>query len=359
MPRPRLKKSSRTAADRGEARALPPLQPGAGSLVVQARCHRRRTGFRANEDHHRPAGAHRRCRRGGFDARRWACFRANHGGTARFAGPLPAHPRTRRRVSADHRPDPLRGELGADDDVRARRGRRGHRTCRCAPPRCGRQSHPRSAFHGLDTNQAAYDALHAAGVDIKWAPNDAIYHQKPSSSTTLSPPSVPETSPRSTTRPRPMPTFSPPAPATSPPSPPPSTPTSPTSTSQVSARSGIASAGVRSTSRPSSVPTRPARPQPMRRSASPGLTLFSQRAGLPPTTAWQERKTQPVPKAPAADRVPDKAIDEARLAGLPLSGGRDEEVLAALGALPALPHRGFTAGHHRIGAGARAAWAFR
>ena len=36
-----------------------------------------------------------------------------------------------------------------------------------------------SAFHGLDTNQAAYDALHAAGVDVKWAPNDAIYHQKP------------------------------------------------------------------------------------------------------------------------------------------------------------------------------------
>lgn len=136
-------------------------------------------GIRANEDHHRPAGAHRRCRCGGFVARRWACFRANHRGTARFAGPLPAHPRTRRRVSADHRPDPLRGELGADDDVRARRGRRGHRTCRCAPPRCGRQSDPRSAFHGLDTNQAAYDALHAAGVDIKWAPNDAIYHQKP------------------------------------------------------------------------------------------------------------------------------------------------------------------------------------
>jgi len=217
-------------------------------------------GIRANEDHHRPAGAHRRCRRGGFVARRWACFRANHGGTARFAGPLPAHP----RPDAGYQPiiDLIRSAVssGADDDVRARRGRRGHRTCRCAPPRCGRQSHPRSAFHGLDTNQAAYDALHAAGVDIKWAPNDAIYHQKPSSSTTLSPPSVPETSPRSTTRPRPMPTFSPPAPATSPPSPPPSTPTSPTSTSQVSARSGIASAGVRSTSRPSSVPTRPARP---------------------------------------------------------------------------------------------------
>ena len=27
--------------------------------------------------------------------------------------------------------------------------------------------------------------------------------------------------------------------------------------------------------------------------------------------------------------VPDKTVDEARLAGLPLSGGRDEEVLAA------------------------------
>lgn len=98
---------------------------------------------------------------------------------------------------------------------------------------------------------------------------------------------------------------------------------------QASARSGIASAGVRSTSRPSSVPTRPVDQPPMRRSASPGLTLFSQRAGLPPTTAWQERKTQPAPKAPAADGVPDKAVDEARLAGLPLSGGRDEEVLAA------------------------------
>src|SRR6476620_5623205 len=33
-----------------------------------------------------------------------------------------------------------------------------------------------TAFHGHDTNQAAYDQLHAAGVD-KWAPNDVIYHQ--------------------------------------------------------------------------------------------------------------------------------------------------------------------------------------
>jgi cardiolipin synthase len=34
-----------------------------------------------------------------------------------------------------------------------------------------------TAFHGHDTNQAAYDQLHAAGVDVKWAPNDVIYHQ--------------------------------------------------------------------------------------------------------------------------------------------------------------------------------------
>jgi hypothetical protein len=34
-----------------------------------------------------------------------------------------------------------------------------------------------TAFHGLDTKQAAYDALNAAGVDVKWAPNDVIYHQ--------------------------------------------------------------------------------------------------------------------------------------------------------------------------------------
>jgi phosphatidylserine/phosphatidylglycerophosphate/cardiolipin synthase-like enzyme len=35
-----------------------------------------------------------------------------------------------------------------------------------------------SAFHGRDTNSDAYDELHAAGVDVKWAPNDVIYHQK-------------------------------------------------------------------------------------------------------------------------------------------------------------------------------------
>ena len=33
------------------------------------------------------------------------------------------------------------------------------------------------AYHGHDTNRASYDALYAAGVDVKWAPNDVIYHQ--------------------------------------------------------------------------------------------------------------------------------------------------------------------------------------
>src|SRR4029078_12804140 len=42
----------------------------------------------------------------------------------------------------------------------------------------------------------------------------------------------------------------------------------------------------------------------------------------------------------------------------PLTGCCDEEVLAAFGALPALPRRAFTAGHG-VGAGTRAAWAFR
>jgi len=34
------------------------------------------------------------------------------------------------------------------------------------------------AYHGHDTNRASYAALHADGVDVKWAPNDVIYHQK-------------------------------------------------------------------------------------------------------------------------------------------------------------------------------------
>jgi len=57
--------------------------------------------------------------------------------------------------------------------------------------------------------------------------------------------------------------------------------------------------------------------------------------------------------------VPDKAIDEARLAGLPLSGGRDEEVLAAHSAHSQRCPSRVLPGHHRIGAGAPAAWAFR
>ena len=44
MPRPKPRSSFRTAADRDEARELPPLQPGAVSLLVQTRCHRRRNG---------------------------------------------------------------------------------------------------------------------------------------------------------------------------------------------------------------------------------------------------------------------------------------------------------------------------
>src|SRR6185437_11202912 len=50
-----------------------------------------------------------------------------------------------------------------------------------------------------------------------------------------------------------------------------------------------------------------------------------------------------------------------RLAGLPLSGNPDEEsACRALGALPGLPTaRVWLRGHHRIGFGARAAWAFR
>jgi phosphatidylserine/phosphatidylglycerophosphate/cardiolipin synthase-like enzyme len=35
-----------------------------------------------------------------------------------------------------------------------------------------------SAFHGRATNQSAYDKLHAAGVAVRWAPNDVIYHEK-------------------------------------------------------------------------------------------------------------------------------------------------------------------------------------
>ncbi|WP_084043315.1 DUF7246 family protein [Mycobacterium avium] len=35
-----------------------------------------------------------------------------------------------------------------------------------------------TAFHGQATNTAAYEQLRAAGVAVKWAPDDVIYHQK-------------------------------------------------------------------------------------------------------------------------------------------------------------------------------------
>jgi hypothetical protein len=71
---------------------------------------------------------------------------------------------------------------------------------------------------------------------------------------------------------------------------------------QVSARSGIASAGVRSTSRPSSVPTRPARPTAYASVGVAGTDAVFSTSRVAPDDAWQERKTQPAPKAPAADR---------------------------------------------------------
>lgn len=35
-----------------------------------------------------------------------------------------------------------------------------------------------AAFHGRQTNEAAYDQLKAAGVDVRWAPAATIFHQK-------------------------------------------------------------------------------------------------------------------------------------------------------------------------------------
>ena len=57
------------------------------------------------------------------------------------------------------------------------------------------------------------------------------------------------------------------------------------------------------------------------------------------------------------DPVPDGVV-VLHTSSLHLSACCDEEMLAALGALPTLPDRGFTAGHG-IGADARASWAFR
>ena len=164
-----------------------PYSPGrvvywsrAGSLLVQAKCPRRRNGvFGPTKT---TTGLLARIAVVAVAVSSLAAGRAfERTMAAPHVSPVPY--RLIQEPDAGYQPiiDLIRSAVssGADDDVRARRGRRGHRTCRCAPPRCGRQSDPRSAFHGLDTNQAAYDALHAAGVDIKWAPNDAIYHQKP------------------------------------------------------------------------------------------------------------------------------------------------------------------------------------
>ncbi len=35
-----------------------------------------------------------------------------------------------------------------------------------------------AAYHGQAVNTQAYEQLHAAGVNVQWAPNDVIYHQK-------------------------------------------------------------------------------------------------------------------------------------------------------------------------------------
>ncbi|WP_101953274.1 phospholipase D-like domain-containing protein [Mycobacterium intracellulare] len=35
-----------------------------------------------------------------------------------------------------------------------------------------------AAFHGRQTNTAAYDQLKTAGLDVRWAPAAAIFHQK-------------------------------------------------------------------------------------------------------------------------------------------------------------------------------------
>jgi cardiolipin synthase A/B len=34
-----------------------------------------------------------------------------------------------------------------------------------------------AAFHGRNTNAAAFDQLSAAGVNVRWAPDGVIYHQ--------------------------------------------------------------------------------------------------------------------------------------------------------------------------------------
>ena len=232
MPRPKPRSSFRTAADRDDARELPPLQPGAGSLLVQARCHRRRNGV-------------------------FGPTKTTTGLLARIAvvavavSSLAAGRAFERTMAAPH-VSPVPYRLIQEPDA-------GYQPIIDLIRSAVSSVRMTTYEHAEDDAVTALADAHRRGVDVKvildphstvstptkqptmrFTPPASTSNgrpmmrsttRNPSSSTTLSPPSVPETSPRSTTRPRPMPTFSPPAPATSSPSPPPSTPISPTSTS--------------------------------------------------------------------------------------------------------------------------------
>jgi len=359
VPRPKPRSSFRTAADRDEARELPPLQPGAVSLLVQTRCHRRRNGV--------------------FGPTKTTTGLLARIAVVAVAGSSLAAGRAFERTMAAPHVSPVPYRLIQEPDA-------GYQPIIDLIRSAVSSVRMTTYAHAEDDAVTALADAHRRGVDVK-----VILDPHSTVSTPTKQPTMRFTPPASTSNGRPMMRsitrnhrrrphyrrrryrkphqevlrdlarclhshhqhqrrrhlrrrFHRRAPRRG----------------QVGARSGIASAGVRSTSRPSSVPTRPARPQPMRRSASPGLTLFSQRAGLPPTTAWQERKTQPAPKAPAADRVPDKAIDEARLAGLLYLVVATKKCWPRTRRTPSVGHRGFgLPGHHRVGAGARAAWAFR
>ena len=264
MPRPKPRSSFRTAADRDDARELPPLQPEAVSLLVQTRCHRRRNGvFGPTKT---TTGLLARIAVVAVAVSSLAAGRAfERTIAAPHVSPVPY--RLIQEPDAGYQPiiDLIRSavssvrmttdELAEDDAVTALADahRRGVDVKVILD----------TAFHGLDTNQAAYDALHAAGVDIKWAPNDAIYHQKP----IVVDHTIAAVGTGNLTK-----KYY----ATSPDAYILTTSTSDVAAiaatfdadftdehlagAKLSARSGIASAGVRSTSRPSSVPTRPARP---------------------------------------------------------------------------------------------------
>ena len=302
MPRPKPRSSFRTAADRDDARELPPLQPGAVSLLVQTRCHRRRNGvFGPTKT---TTGLLARIAVVAVAVSSLAAGRAfERTIAAPHVSPVPY--RLIQEPDAGYQPiiDLIRSAVSSVRMTTYEQAEDDAVTALADPHRRGVDVKVILDPHStVSTPTKQPTMLHAAGVDIKWAPNDAIYHQKPIV--------VDHTIRRRYRKPH-------------------------QEVLRDLARClhshhqhqrrrhhrrhlrrrfhhehssgpwcpfGIASASVRSTSRPSSVPTRPARPQPMRRSASPGLTLFSQRAGLPPTTAWQERKTQPAPKAPATDR---------------------------------------------------------